>query len=162
VSGGEFGHERGERLALVRCEGCEEVGVLRLGGAAQGAEHLAAGVGDVEAVMPAILGVAAARDEAGLLQGVDQHHHAAGSGAQAGGERALAEAGLTRQDPQHARRGRGEAGRFDELAEAGGREGAQLRDQEPGTGGAASGVASGAAVRAASGGHPFIITPLTE
>ncbi len=150
VRRGELRDERREGLTLLGAQRLEHVRILLFRGGAQHAEHGTARLSGLEPVVPPVGRIPGPRDEAGRLQGVDEHHHAARDGPQSRGELALAQAGLAGDDPEHAGRGGSEAGRLDELAESGCGERTELGEEEPGAGGTASGS------------HPSIITSLTE
>lgn len=146
----ELGEEGGEGLLLRGVEGAEHVGVLPGGGRAQRAEHLPPVVREVEPVVPAVLRVPRPRDEARTLEGVDEHDDATRHGAEAIGKCALAQPGLPGDDPEDPRGRRGEPLGLDQLGEARGREGAQLRQEESG------------ALRPSCVIHPASIAWLTE
>ncbi len=65
-----------------------------------GPEELTALGGQVEGVMPAVVGIAPPLDQAAFLEVVDEQHQAAGRGPQLSRELLLALPGLRRDQPE--------------------------------------------------------------
>jgi hypothetical protein len=126
----QSGEQRAEHFALLGIERSEQLRVLPFCRLAEPSQRGTAGVGEVEPMMPAVVGIARARDQAGALEGIDEDDHTAGHGPEPVGEGALTETGIARQDPQRAGGGRREAGGLHEFGEECGGERSELGEEE--------------------------------
>ena len=117
VLGSQAGEELGERRAVRRVEGGEEVLAVAARYLSDVAQALLTGRGHVQRVVPAVARVATAFEETVALEFVDEHDEPAGEQPELTGQRLLGTAGFGGDRADQAGVGGGESERGDAFGE---------------------------------------------